>query len=187
MDSFEKEVANFEAQLKLAIDPKSYPTSGKGILSWPVSNVRITQNFGYNSFAKTAYASGYHNGTDFGVAIGTPVMSAGAGVVEGVGDTDAVCRSASYGKWVFIRYDNGLASTYGHLSLITATVGQKVNAGDVVAYSGNTGYSTGPHLHMSVYARQGVKVSSLKSAVCAGTYTLPLADPKAYLDPLLYL
>ncbi len=187
MDAFDKELASYEAELKLIIDPKSYPKSGKGILSWPVDNVIITQNFGYTKFAKTAYASGYHNGTDFGVSIGTRVKSAASGVVEGVGDTDTVCPGASFGKWVFIRYDNGLASTYGHLSLITAKAGQKVKAGDVVGYSGNTGYTTGPHLHMSVYAGQGVKVTTLKSSVCKGTYTMPIADPKAYLDPLLYL
>jgi murein DD-endopeptidase MepM/ murein hydrolase activator NlpD len=108
-------------------------------------------------------------------------------VVEGVGDTDVVCPGASFGKWVFIRYDNGLASTYAHLSLITAKAGQRVSTGDVVGYSGNTGYSTGPHLHMSLYAGQGVKISTLKSSVCQGTYTMPIADTKAYLDPLIYL
>lgn len=187
MDAFERELSSYEAELRLAIDPKSYPKSGKGILSWPVDNVIITQKFGYTQFAKTAYASGYHNGTDFGVSIGTKVKSAGDGVVEGVGDTDLVCPGASFGKWVFIRYDNGLASTYGHLSLVSVKSGQKVKAGDVVAYSGNTGYSTGPHLHMSVYAGQGVKITTLKSTVCKGTYTMPIADPKAYLDPLEYL
>jgi murein DD-endopeptidase MepM/ murein hydrolase activator NlpD len=187
MDAFEKELAGYESQLRLAIDPKSYPSGGKGILSWPVDVVKITQNFGYTTFAKTAYASGYHNGTDFGVPIGTRVKSASSGVVEAVGNTDAVCPGASFGKWVFIRYDNGLASTYGHLSLITAVAGQRVKTGDVVAYSGNTGYSTGPHLHMSLYAGQGVKISTLKSAVCKGTYTMPIADPKAYLDTVKYI
>lgn len=187
MDAFDRELSAAEAALKLAIDPKSYPTPRKGVLSWPVDNVIITQNFGYTSFAKTAYASGYHNGTDFGVSIGTRIKSAGSGVVEGVGDTDSVCPGASFGKWVFIRYDSGLASTYAHLSLITAKAGQRVKSGDIVGYSGNTGYSIGPHLHMSLYASQGVKISTLKSAVCKGTYTMPIADPKAYLDPLLYL
>ena len=87
--------------------------------------------------------SGTHNGVDFRATIGTPVKSAGNGVVEGVGDTDAVCAGASYGKWVFIRYDNGLASTYGHFSVISVKEGQRVKTGDVVGYSGNTGYSTG--------------------------------------------
>jgi glutamate synthase (NADPH/NADH) large chain len=116
------------------------------------------------------------------------VRNSGAiAVVEGVGDTDTVCAGASFGKWVFIRYDNGLSSTYGHLSVITAKTGQRVTTGDIVGYSGNTGYSTGPHLHMSVYAGQGVQISTLKSTACKGTYTIPLADTRAYLDPLIYL
>ncbi len=187
MDAFDAELANYEAQLRLAIDPRSFPKAGRGILSWPVDNVIITQKFGYTSFAKSAYASGYHNGLDFGVSIGTKIRSAGSGVVEAVGDTDVACKGASFGKWVFIRYDNGLASTYAHLSLISSKAGQRVRAGDVVGYSGNTGYSTGPHLHMSLYAGQGVKVSSIQSKVCKSTYTMPIADPKAYLDPLTYL
>lgn len=187
MEAFDRELASYEAQLKLAIDPKSFPASGKGILSWPLDTIRITQYFGYNSFAQTAYTSGRHNGTDFGVSVGTRVKSAGNGVVEAVGDTDIVCKGASFGKWVFIRYDNGLASTYAHLSVISTKAGQRVMTGDIVGYSGNTGYSTGPHLHMSLYAGQGVKVTTLKSAVCGGTYTMPIADPKAYLDPLAYL
>ncbi len=186
-ESLDQEINQYESQLKMAIDPKSFPPAGKGILSWPVDYVYITQNFGKTSDSGRLYVSGTHNGVDFRAPIGTRVKSAGAGVVEGVGDTDPICPGASYGKWVFIRYDNGLASAYGHLSLISAKAGQRVNAGDVVGYSGSTGYSTGPHLHMSVFAGQGVKVTTLKSTVCKGTYTIPLADPKAYLDPLIYL
>ncbi|MEI6528238.1 MAG: peptidoglycan DD-metalloendopeptidase family protein [bacterium] len=186
-EAFDNELARYESQLKLAIDPNSIPHAGSGVLAWPLDKITITQKFGTNSFAKTAYASGMHNGVDFAASIGTKVKSAGNGVVEGVGDTDIVCAGASFGKWVFIRYDNGLASIYGHLSLITAIPGQRIATGESVGYSGNTGYSTGPHLHMTVYASQGVKISTMKSAVCRGTYTLPMADTKAYLDPLLYL
>lgn len=186
-EALDSEVAEYESQLRLAIDPTSFPKSGKGILTWPLDSILVTQNFGRTTDSIRLYASGTHNGTDFRAAIGTKVKSAGIGVVESIGNTDTVCPGASFGKWVFIRYDNGLASTYGHLSVISAVAGQKVKAGDIVGYSGNTGYSTGPHLHMSLYAGQGVKVTSLKSAVCKGTYTMPIADPKAYLDPLAYL
>lgn len=186
-EALDKEINSFESQLKLIIDPKSFPPAGKGILKWPLDNIFITQSFGKTSDSGRLYVSGTHNGADFRAAIGTKIMSAGDGIVEGVGDTDTVCPGASFGKWVFIRYDNGLASTYGHLSVISSKAGQRVKTGEVVGYSGNTGYSTGPHLHMSVYAGQGVKISTLKSTVCRGTYTIPMADPKAYLDPLIYL
>ena len=186
-EALDQEINQYESQLKLIIDPKSYPKAGKGILIWPLDSIFITQNFGKTSDSGRLYTSGTHNGVDFRASIGTRVKSAGNGVVEGVGDTDIVCAGGSYGKWVFIRYDNGLASIYGHLSVISAKAGRKVKTGDVVGYSGNTGYSTGPHLHMSVYAGQGVKISTMKSTVCKGTYTMPLADTKAYLDPLVYL
>jgi murein DD-endopeptidase MepM/ murein hydrolase activator NlpD len=186
-EALDQEINQFESQLKLAIDPKSFPSAGKGILKWPLDNIFVTQNFGKTADSGRLYVSGTHNGVDFRAAVGTKIKSAGNGVVEGIGDTDIVCPGASFGKWVFIRYDNGLASTYGHLSFISVKQGQKVKAGELVGYSGNTGYSTGPHLHMSVYAGQGAKVSTLKSTVCRGTYTIPIADTKAYLDPLVYL
>ena len=186
-EAFDQEIAKYESQLKLAVDPKSLPTAGKGILVWPLDSIRITQNFGKTVDSARLYVSGTHNGVDFAASIGTKVKSAGNGVIAGTGDTDIVCSGASFGKWVFIRYDNGLASIYGHLSLITAKTGNRVNTGDVVGYSGNTGYSTGPHLHMSVYASQGVEISTLKSSVCKGTYVLPIANSSNYLDPLLYL
>lgn len=186
-EALDQEINAFEAQLKLAIDPKSFPPAGKGILKWPLDNIFITQNFGKTADSGRLYVSGTHNGVDFRAAIGTRLLSGGNGVVEAVGNTDTVCPGASYGKWIFIRYDNGLASTYGHLSVISVKVGQRIKTGEVIGYSGNTGYSTGPHLHLSVYAGQGVQISTLKSTVCKGTYTIPIADPKAYLDPLIYL
>jgi murein DD-endopeptidase MepM/ murein hydrolase activator NlpD len=118
--------------------------------------------------------------------VGTPIYAVADGVVEGVGDTDKTCPKASFGKWVFIRHTNGLATAYGHLSLIKATEGQKVKAGDLIAYSGNTGHSTGPHLHLTVYASNGV--AERASASCKGkNYRMPIAPTNAYLDPLLYL
>jgi murein DD-endopeptidase MepM/ murein hydrolase activator NlpD len=186
-EAYEKELSTYENQLKLVIDPKSIPPAGKGILAWPLDVVKITQKFGKTVDSVRLYASGTHNGVDFGAPIGSMIKSAGNGVVEATGDTDTVCTGASYGKWVLIKHNNGLSTLYGHLSLIKVYPGQTVNSGDIIAYSGNTGYSTGPHLHFTVYATQGVKVQQLKSAVCRGTYTMPVADPKGYLDPLIYL
>ncbi|NQV88277.1 MAG: peptidoglycan DD-metalloendopeptidase family protein [Parcubacteria group bacterium] len=187
--AFDKELVDFQSQLKLIIDPKSIPSVGKGILFWPLDKIRITQYFGNTEFSKTttAYNGKGHNGVDFGVSVGASVKAALSGVVEGVGNTDNVCPGASYGKWVLIKHSNGLSTLYAHLSLIKMQAGQKVDTGDTIGYSGNTGYSTGPHLHFSVFVSQGVQIKSLKSRVCSGTYTIPIAPLNAYLNPLSYL
>jgi murein DD-endopeptidase MepM/ murein hydrolase activator NlpD len=185
-DAFEKELRDYEAQLQFIIDPSKLP-SGR-VLSWPLSNIFITQLFGKTVDSKRLYASGTHNGVDFRASVGTPVMSMADGVVMGVGDTDATCYGASFGKFVFIQYNNGLSSTFGHLSLIKAYEGQNVKRGDIVGYSGNTGHSTGPHLHVSLYASQAAKMASKASAACDGrVYRLPVASINAYLDVLSYL
>lgn len=188
-DAFDKELLQFEAELKFAIDPSSFPSVGKGILSWPIDVVKITQYFGMTEFAKTtnAYNGQGHNGIDFRASFGTPIKAALSGIVKGTGDTDIVCPRASFGKWIFIEHSNGLSTIYAHLSLIRVSVGQIVTTGDIIGYSGNTGYSTGPHLHFGTYATQGVKIMSRKSTVCNGTYVMPIADLRAYLDPLQYL
>lgn len=186
-DAFAREIFDIESQIKIAIDPSSFPKAAKGILSWPVDNVKITQYYGLTEFSKRLYSSGAHNGIDFGGTVGTPVRAVASGVVEEVGNTDAKasCAGRSYGKWVLIRHNNGLASVYGHLSLIKATNGAVVKTGDIIAYIGSTGYSTGPHLHLSLFASQGVKVGPLTSTTCGGM-RIPLATPAAYLDPLPY-
>ncbi len=183
---FQKEIDEFESKLQYILDPSKLPDGV--VFSWPLDNVFVTQRFGITSSSGRLYASGSHSGIDFRASVGTPVRAMADGVVEGIGDTDLSCRGASFGKWVFIRYNNGLASTYGHLSLATAQEGQKVRRGDIVAYSGNTGYSTGPHLHVSVYASEAVKVDSKPSISCKGKiFRQPLAARTAYLDALQYL
>jgi murein DD-endopeptidase MepM/ murein hydrolase activator NlpD len=185
---FESELFQFEAQLKIKIDPGLIPAAGKGVLSWPLDSIHITQRFGRTVDAQTLYVSGSHSGVDFRAAVGTRVKAVLSGVVEGVGNTDLSCPNASYGKWVLIRHANGLSSLYAHLDVISVSKGQVVTTGDRIGFSGNTGYSTGPHLHLTIFASQGVKIGSLPSRACAGAvYTIPLADTKAYLDPLSYL
>jgi len=187
---FERELFDFESQLELIIDPASIPKTQSGILAWPLKAVKITQYFGNTRFASEnpqVYSGKGHNGIDLRASSGTKVLAALSGTVEDKGDTDVVCRNASYGKWVLIKHNNGLTTLYAHLSLISVDRGESLSTGDIVGYSGNTGYSTGPHLHFTVYASQGVRVDKLKSRVCGGTYILPLADLKAYLNPLSYL
>jgi murein DD-endopeptidase MepM/ murein hydrolase activator NlpD len=110
------------------------------------------------------------------------------GVVVGLGNTDTACPRASYGMWLFIKYDNGLSSLFGHLSVIKVHPGDRVSTGDIVAYSGMTGYATGPHLHLTIIAADAGSIQSFPSKACSGkTYTAPVAALNAYLDPMLYL
>lgn len=187
-EAFANELLEYESQLKFELDPSRLPQIGSGVLRWPLDAIKITQYFGATAFAKGgAYNGQGHNGVDFRASIGTPVRAALSGVVKGTGDTDQTCAGASYGKWVLIEHDNGLTTLYAHLSLIRVAKGQSVSTGDVVAYSGATGYATGPHLHFTVFATQGVEIASRPSRVCGRSYTMPVANPGAYVNPLSYL
>lgn len=187
----EAEIANLESQIKRVVDPASIPSVGAGVLKWPLAKIIITQYFGNTAFASAnaqVYNGKGHNGVDFGTPVGSEIFSARTGKVIGTGDTDLACRGASYGKWVLIQHDNGLSTLYAHLSLIKVSPGQPVATGELIAYSGNTGYSTGPHLHFTVYASEAVQVGTLQSKVAGcGTYTLPLSPQSGYLNPLSYL
>lgn len=183
---FEKELYEFEAQLNISVNKGSYPKPSKGILSWPLDDVFITQRFGKTVGAERLYKSGSHNGVDFRASVGTRVKNVLDGVVVGTGNTDLSKGCYSFGKWVMVKHDNGLSTIYGHLSVISAVMNQRLNTGDLIGYSGNTGYSTGPHLHISVYATEGVRIEKYTNSVGCKNVVLPLADVKAYLDPLDY-
>ncbi len=185
---FEREIGDYEAQLRAVIDPNSFPRPGTKVLVYPMDNVRITQKFGRTVDSVRLYAAGTHNGVDFAASQGTPIKSIADGVVEATGDTDVACRGASYGRFVFIRHKNGLASIYGHLSLIKVRAGQEVSASDVIGYGGSTGYATGPHLHLGLFVSSAVNVVNLPSKSCAGAvFHIPVAPLNAYLDPLSYM
>lgn len=213
-DKFLSELSSLESQLNFILNPSTIPQAGSGVLAWPVEpsiiNGRcasltsalgnpycITQYFGNTAFSRTtaAYNGHGHNGIDLGIPIGTKILSALSGTVLGVGNTDAVGGCYSWGKWVMVRHNNGLATLYAHLSQISVSQGQTVNTGQIVGYSGNTGFSTGPHLHFSVYASEGVQIQTLgalqasqgKPRTGCSAATMPTAGLEAYLNPLGYL
>ena len=183
----EADVRDYESKLRYVLNPKNLPTAGSSPFGWPLDRVIITQLFGKTVAAARLYTSGSHNGVDFGTSIGTPVKALASGTVVGSGNADIACPGASYGVWILIRYDNGLTAVFGHLSLVRASTGARVEKGEVVAYSGATGYATGPHLHVSVFPNDGVTITSFPSKSCRGrTITIPTAAANAYLDPMLY-
>ncbi|MBP6948804.1 MAG: peptidoglycan DD-metalloendopeptidase family protein [Candidatus Pacebacteria bacterium] len=192
-DKLETEMIDVESKLRVIVDVSKLPTVGKGILQYPVDKVVVTQYFGTTAFSTKnpqVYNGSGHNGIDFGIPVGTPIYSALAGTVIGTGNTDASCSGVSYGKWVLVRHTNGLTTLYAHLSVISVSTGDKVTTRQKVGLSGNTGYSTGPHLHFTVYASDSVHVSGpteYKSKVCGTYMIMPLAPKAGYLNPLSYL
>jgi murein DD-endopeptidase MepM/ murein hydrolase activator NlpD len=190
----EKELRDFESKLQFILDPDSIPSAGTAVFNWPVANVVITQYFGGTEFAKrnaSVYGGrAYHPGVDFGVPSGTKIYAPLAGVVRATGNTDLVAGCYSWGKWTLIDHANGLSTLYAHQSVISVVPGQEVATGEVIGYTGNTGYSTGPHLHFTVYAKAGVSVrrfNEIKTVTSCGAATTPVAATDAYLDPMLYL
>ena len=101
----------------------------------------------------------------------------------------------SFGKWVMLQHPNGLNTLYAHLSDNTeVSKGQAVTTGQLIGYSGMTGYATGPHLHFGVYAGAGVKIMDLGTFRGSGGTpctdagaVLPVAPNNAYLNPISYL
>lgn len=154
------EINDLEEQLRLAFDPSLLPIKRPGVLGYPVENPFITQAYGQTESAKKLYKTGFHNGTDFRAPIGTPVYAAEDGNVFAVGNNGRV----QYGKFIVIKHGNNLATLYGHLSRQVVQSGDSVKKGDIIGYSGNTGYSTGPHLHLTVYWAPSVTMKNIPGA-----------------------
>ncbi len=109
----------------------------------PISGGRLTSGFGRRNAPKKG-ASTYHKGVDWAVPVGTAVMASSSGVVTRAG------WGSGYGYCVYIKHADGRETRYGHLSKVLVSVGQKVSQGQKIALSGNTGVSTGPHLHFEI-------------------------------------
>jgi murein DD-endopeptidase MepM/ murein hydrolase activator NlpD len=152
------------------------------LLRTPVDGARITSGFGMRFHPILGYTR-MHQGIDFGVPIGTPVFAAGDGVVE------EARMSSGYGRWLKIRHTGGWETGYGHLSGWAVRAGQRVHQGQVVAYSGNTGRSTGPHLHYEVMEGgrkldpKGAKVP--QGTILGGRELAAFKAEKAHVDGLL--
>lgn len=104
----------------------------------------VTSEFGNRIDPITGERRG-HTGMDLAVPTGTPIRAALPGTV-----TVSTYNRGGYGYYIMIDHGNGLSTLYGHCSQLLASVGRTVKAGDVIALSGSTGRSTGPHLHFEV-------------------------------------
>ncbi|MFG3426411.1 LysM peptidoglycan-binding domain-containing M23 family metallopeptidase [Streptomyces californicus] len=109
--------------------------------SAPLANPNVTTQYRASG---ASWSSGYHTGSDFQAASGTPVLAIGPGTVVSAGN------SGSYGNEVVIKHEDGMYSQYAHQSSLNVSVGQTVTGGQQIGLSGSTGNSTGPHLHFEV-------------------------------------
>jgi len=125
---------------------KQIPELGSGSLVYPVVGV-LTSNYGPRW-------GGWHNGIDIGAHTGTPILAADSGMVTFRG------WSGNYGYMIKIDHGNGMVTLYAHLSAFNVQLGDTVQKGQVIGYVGNTGYSTGPHLHFEVHVN-GTPVNPL--------------------------
>jgi murein DD-endopeptidase MepM/ murein hydrolase activator NlpD len=118
--------------------------------SWrlPISNPVTTSGFGYRW-------GRLHAGEDFAVSTGTPLVSMSTGTVAFAGE------ESGFGNLVEIRYWDGTVSYFAHMSVVSVNVGESVEPGEIVGQSGNTGHSTGPHLHLEIHPDGGEAVDPL--------------------------
>ncbi len=129
-----------EASQKAAASTKkgdSAPVQSSGTFMRPVNGAKITSKYGPRS-------SGFHTGTDFAIAQGTPIYASASGTVKFAG------RKGGYGNLVIIDHGNGYQTYYAHCSALYVSAGQKVSKGENIAAVGSTGNSTGPHVHFEI-------------------------------------
>ncbi|MFC9595635.1 M23 family metallopeptidase [Streptomyces sp. NPDC056944] len=145
--------AHVAAQVKAAVAKaaavKATPVKAvkKATPAWvkPVTAYALSASFNQGG----AMWAHKHSGQDFAVPVGTPVKAAAAGTVVKAGPNGGGDGPA-YGNAIVVRHANGTYSQYAHLSKIQVNIGQKVGAGQQIALSGNTGNSSGPHLHFEI-------------------------------------
>ncbi|GKX30457.1 metalloendopeptidase [Vallitalea longa] len=140
LNAKEKELAKIEKSID-SIKSKLVYAGGK--MTWPTSNHYITCPFGNRIHPVTKKPS-YHTGIDIGVGMGTSVKAASSGEVTYAG------YSSVWGKYIYVDHGSGYVSIYAHNSKLLVKKGDKVKGGQTISKSGNTGLSTGPHLHFGI-------------------------------------
>ncbi|MDO8492685.1 MAG: M23 family metallopeptidase [bacterium] len=120
---------------------------------FPIKNPEVTDSYGYSR--DTVGYSITHKGTDFHANVGTPVLAINRGVVRDVR------TYPSFGKTIIVDHGLGLYSMYMHLSKIKVNVGELVLPEQVIALSGDSGYATGPHLHLTIRIN-GISIDPIK-------------------------
>jgi len=125
------------------------------LFMYPVQGRYITSNYGMRKDPISGKLA-FHTGIDFRANTGTTVMAALDGTVS------VVAENWLYGKYIIISHDNGYKTLYGHLNSFSVKQGDKVARGKKIGESGNTGYSTGAHLHFTIYDKNNKLVNPLE-------------------------
>lgn len=157
----------------------------KTLLRTPIDGARLSSKYGMRKHPILGYSK-MHKGVDFAAPVGTPIYSAGDGVIDYVG------TRGGYGKYVRIRHNKTYSTAYAHLNGYKRGLkkGKKVRQGDVIAYLGNTGRSTGPHLHYEVI-KNGKQVNpsliqTFSTSKLSGKKKKKFIELKRKLDYLRY-
>ena len=132
----------------------------KALMKTPINGARLSSPFGKRKHPILGFTK-HHNGTDFAAPIGTPIMASGNGTVIKAG----WCGNG--GNCVRIRHNSSYTTGYGHLSKFATKTGRRVRQGQIIGYVGNTGMSTGPHLHYTV-SYNGKFINSQKLKLPSG-------------------
>ena len=132
----------------------------KALMKTPINGARLSSPFGNRKHPILGFTK-HHNGTDFAAPIGTPIMASGNGTVIKAG----WCGNG--GNCVRIRHNSSYTTGYGHLSKFATKAGRRVRQGQIIGYVGNTGMSTGPHLHYTV-SYNGKFINSQKLKLPSG-------------------
>ncbi len=132
----------------------------KALMKTPINGARLSSPFGNRKHPILGFTK-HHNGTDFAAPTGTPIMASGNGTVIKAG----WCGNG--GNCVRIRHNSSYTTGYGHMSKIATRTGRRVRQGQIIGYVGNTGMSTGPHLHYTV-SYNGKFVNSQKLKLPSG-------------------
>jgi murein DD-endopeptidase MepM/ murein hydrolase activator NlpD len=188
------EISDIETQLSKGFDRSTVPSRQKGFLAWPVTSSGgvatgvITQRYGETAYSTRYYRGRPHNGTDIGASTSTEVRAAADGVVV---RSDYNGLYYQYGQYVLINHHNGFSTLYAHLSKSAVSSGQKIKKGDLLGYVGNTGFSTGAHLHFGLYATPAGGWSAGGSREAGGLVSVPpatgLVPVGVTLNPEQYL
>ena len=132
----------------------------KALMKTPINGARLSSPFGNRKHPILGFTK-HHNGTDFAAPTGTPIMASGNGTVIKAG----WCGNG--GNCVRIRHNSSYTTGYGHMSKIATKTGRRVRQGQIIGYVGNTGMSTGPHLHYTV-SHNGKFINSQKLKLPSG-------------------